>query len=880
VADGSVLGISSSGLVDALSAGTSNVTASFGGLSVQQSISVKALADLSISPTSLTLAISSSQQLSVTGRYTDNSTEDFSGLVAWSSDNATIASISSTGEVNAKAAGSAFITASVNGISTDLNVVVSPATLQSIVVNSAATQVASGLSIQFSAKGVYSDGTEQVISKQVEWSVSDTSKAFIDTETGLLSALQAGSVFVLAKIEGKRGSFHLTISPATLSEISIVPATISLAKGTSANINVIAIFSDNSKQNVSDQVVWSNEDNSIAMIEQSSTIVKSLAKGTSIFTASLSGQSTNLVVNVSDAELVSLSISPVNSSIPLGLSEQFKAQGSYTDGSVQNLTSQVTWLSDTESVALISNAQDNEGMANSVAIGSSTISAVIGSVQQQTTFTVENAILTSIDIQPSNQTIAKGTDAEIAAYGYYSDGSQRDITSQVIWNSSNTSLVDLSSVTQGLVHSLEQGNVLLSAELQGLSGIANIEITSATLQSISIESAQASLANGMNQSLIARGVYSDASSKVITKQVTWQSSDTDVLSVSNNSGEFGLVRTRSVGQSIITASLGQVSGQISYEVTNAVLTGLQITSSVSELNVKNTIMVSAIATYSDSSTLNVTKQVNWTSANLNIISVGNDASNKGKITALSVGNTTISASLNGISSNTLPFVVSLNPNLPRALNLSAQPNIILNDNNDASQLTLALIPTGEGGVIADGTSVVLTITEGNNTRVENLVTTNGVVTYSLQSSYEGFISLSASSGNLSSSSGLLSTDDLSDAIARQGKASILYEDNTLRAGSRFAILLRNLSNRVFVIDKIDIFYLDPNNSNSVEFFPGMPLTDDDSTSNGDLIGGEFTFIGYELDYDVAASLYGIRYYFSDIASNTNFGLSAAFNFAQ
>jgi hypothetical protein len=875
-----VLGISSSGLVDALSAGTSNVTASFGGLSVQQSISVKALADLSISPTSLTLAISSSQQLSVTGRYTDNSTEDFSGLVAWSSDNATIASISSTGEVNAKAAGSAFITASVNGISTDLNVVVSPATLQSIVVNSAATQVASGLSIQFSAKGVYSDGTEQVISKQVEWSVSDTSKAFIDTETGLLSALQAGSVFVLAKIEGKRGSFHLTISPATLSEISIVPATISLAKGTSANINVIAIFSDNSKQNVSDQVVWSNEDNSIAMIEQSSTIVKSLAKGTSIFTASLSGQSTNLVVNVSDAELVSLSISPVNSSIPLGLSEQFKAQGSYTDGSVQNLTSQVTWLSDTESVALISNAQDNEGMANSVAIGSSTISAVIGSVQQQTTFTVENAILTSIDIQPSNQTIAKGTDAEIAAYGYYSDGSQRDITSQVIWNSSNTSLVDLSSVTQGLVHSLEQGNVLLSAELQGLSGIANIEITSATLQSISIESAQASLANGMNQSLIARGVYSDASSKVITKQVTWQSSDTDVLSVSNNSGEFGLVRTRSVGQSIITASLGQVSGQISYEVTNAVLTGLQITSSVSELNVKNTIMASAIATYSDSSTLNVTKQVNWTSANLNIISVGNDASNKGKITALSVGNTTISASLNGISSNTLPFVVSLNPNLPRALNLSAQPNIILNDNNDASQLTLALIPTGEGGVIADGTSVVLTITEGNNTRVENLVTTNGVVTYSLQSSYEGFISLSASSGNLSSSSGLLSTDDLSDAIARQGKASILYEDNTLRAGSRFAILLRNLSNRVFVIDKIDIFYLDPNNSNSVEFFPGMPLTDDDSTSNGDLIGGEFTFIGYELDYDVAASLYGIRYYFSDIASNTNFGLSAAFNFAQ
>jgi uncharacterized protein YjdB len=883
VANAAVLGVSNTGLVTALSAGTTTVTASYGSLSIQRSISVisvKALANLSISPTSLTLAIASAQQLSVTGLYTDNSTEAFDSLVTWESSNSGIASVSNSGEVLAVSAGTVSITASVGAISSSLSVTVSPATLQSIVVSSQNTQIASGLTSTFSAKGLYSDGSEQNLSNQVVWSVSDVSKALINAETGLLSALQAGTASVIATKEGLRGSLSITVSPATLTDIAITPSVISLAKGSSENINVTAIFSDNTKQDVSDQVEWSNSNNLVASIEENSYTVLALAEGLTTLSASLSGQQADLSVTVTDAELASLSLSPVNASIPLGRSQQYSAQGTYTDGSVQDLTAQVTWLLSSEGQALISNTESLKGLAESVALGSTTLTAVLGDVQQDTTLTIEDASLNSIEIQPSNQTVAKGTDAEVKAFGYYSDGSQIDLTSKVIWNTPNSSFIDVLSASSGVVHSINEGSALISAELEGVSSLANITVSLATLQSISISSAQTDVPSGMTQRLVATGAYSDASTQDLSQQVSWQSNDVELATISNNNAEPGLLRALSPGQLTVTASLGLVSDQIVLDVTNAVLSAIQVNSTSSSLNVNSSILLTATASYSDDSTKDVSSQVNWLSSDVNIASIGNGASDKGLIKALSVGSVDISASLNSISSPAVQIEVIQNPNLPKALNLSVQPNIILNDGNDVALVNLVLVPSVKGRLIADGTAVTLTITEGGTSRIENLVTTNGAVSYSLQSNHDGFIALSASASDFSVSSGLLSTDELSDAILARGRSNVVFENGTLKTESVFYVLLRNISNRSFNIEQIDIAYLDPNNGNAIVGFPESPLTADQFISGGDLTAGEFTYIVYKLDFDIDASIYIVSYLFSDDQSNTLFRLEGFFNFAQ
>jgi hypothetical protein len=116
---------------------------------------------------------------------------------------------------------------------------------------------------------------------------------------------------------------------------------------------------------------------------------------------------------------------------------------------------------------------------------------------------------------------------------------------------------------------------------------------------------------------------------------------------------------------------------------------------------------------------------------------------------------------------------------------------------------------------------------------------------------------------------------LKDALIARGQSNVVYEDNELKAGSVFYMLLRNLSNRVFNIEQIDIGYVV---GNSIIFFGDSPLTEGQYISDGSLTAGEFTYIGYQLDNDTEASIYIISYLFSDPVSGNRFSLDGIFNF--
>ncbi|WP_293745950.1 Ig-like domain-containing protein [uncultured Paraglaciecola sp.] len=880
VADSEVLNVSDTGLVTALSAGTTSVTATFEGLSTQQNISVKALTALAISPTTVTLAIASSQQLSLSGIYSDNSNETLTNGITWQSSNPSIASISNTGVVLGISVGTVSITAGVGELSSNLNVTISPATLQSIVVSSPIIQIAAGLTSNFSAKGIYSDGTEQDLSNQVVWSVSDSTIASINSETGLLTALQTGSVSAIASKQGLTSSLSISVSAATLTGIAITPSELSLAKGTIEPITVTATFSDNTKLDVGSQVEWTNSNNEIASIESDPSTVSALMPGSTTLTASLSGQQAELSIDVTDAELVSLTLSPINTSIPLGQSQQYSAQGTFSDGTVQDLTSEVTWLSSNQDKALISNTQSSPGLADSVALGSTSLTAVLGSIQQNTMLTISNAVLSSIEIQPTNQTVAKGTDTQIKALGHFTDGSLIDLTSQVLWSSSNTSSVDVQSSSNGSVLIQNEGSALISAELQGLVGLGHITVTSATLQSIFINAAQTSVPSGITQRLIAVGTYSDMTSRDVSQQVSWKSDDVLKATVANNNTESGLVTAISPGQLTISANLDLLTDQINIDVTDAELTSIQVNSASTQVIVPSSILATAIANFSDSSTLDVSSQVNWLSSDTNIAEVGNSSADKGLVKALAAGSVNISASILGINSLLVPLEVSLEPNLPKALSLTVQPNFILNDDNDTALVNLVLVPNAETGVIADGTPITLTINEGTTNRDEELVTTNGAVSYLLKSTYDGFISLSATASNYSVGAGVSSTDELTDAFSVIGQGSAVYENNTLKAGSVFYLFVKNLTNRAFIVEQINFGYLDPNNNNAFVNFPESPISSGAFVSNGDLTAGEFNYIGYELESDVEASIYVISYLLYDSQSDSTFRFDSTFNFAQ
>jgi uncharacterized protein YjdB len=74
--------------------------------------------------------------------------------------------------------------------------------------------------------------------------------------------------------------------------------------------------------------------------------------------------------------LNSLSVTPSNPSVLINGTQQLTAMGNYSDNSVKDLTSQVSWTSSSDSIATI----DSGGLATGVDTGTTTITATIDGV--------------------------------------------------------------------------------------------------------------------------------------------------------------------------------------------------------------------------------------------------------------------------------------------------------------------------------------------------------------------------------------------------------------------------------------------------------------------------------------------------------------------
>ena len=65
------------------------------------------------------------------------------------------------------------------------------------------------------------------------------------------------------------------------------------------------------------------------------------------------------------------------SGILQGATQQFSSTASFSDGTIQNVTTTATWSSSDPQVVTISNTAGTQGLATAVSVGAVTISAAI-----------------------------------------------------------------------------------------------------------------------------------------------------------------------------------------------------------------------------------------------------------------------------------------------------------------------------------------------------------------------------------------------------------------------------------------------------------------------------------------------------------------------
>ncbi len=170
--------------------------------------------------------------------------------------------------------------------------------------------------------------------------------------------------------------------------------------------------------------------------------------------------------------LVLIDITPAfSANLDKGLTLQFTATGYYSNGSTQNLTSAVTWNSVSPTIATV----DANGLATAIGVGTTNITAsMAGVTSSNVSLTVWPATVKSIALTPANPNTAAGLSTQFTATGTYTDGTVKDITTAVFWNSSNTAAATIN--TSGLALAVSAGTATISASTGSVSSSTTLTV--------------------------------------------------------------------------------------------------------------------------------------------------------------------------------------------------------------------------------------------------------------------------------------------------------------------------------------------------------------------------------------------------------------------
>ncbi|MEJ2690100.1 MAG: Ig-like domain-containing protein [Deltaproteobacteria bacterium] len=363
-----------------------------------RSIDFLPLQSLEITSQNPQVAVGTTNRFTAIGHYGDPSTfqftRDITDQVSWSSSNPSVLSLSSdpalAGFATAVTAGTATVEVDSNGIIANLPFTVSNATISSLSIPSpTSTTLYAGGTLQLQAMGTFSDGSSQDLTEAATWSSSDTDLATVGNAVpgaGLVKAVAQGSVNITAVFGSQSATQPLDVSEAVLESIAVTTegSSASLAVGTTMQLTATGTYSDGNTKDLTSEVTWTTDDTTVAAIDQNAGttgLLSALSAGSVTVTASLQGvTSTDFTITVNSATLSSLSVSPTNPSVLVGQTQQLTATGTFSDGSSQDVTRDVTWSSNDTSIATVSGGTGMEGTAKGIATGSATITASSGEI--------------------------------------------------------------------------------------------------------------------------------------------------------------------------------------------------------------------------------------------------------------------------------------------------------------------------------------------------------------------------------------------------------------------------------------------------------------------------------------------------------------------
>ena len=258
-----IVTIDGSGLATGKSVGTATIKAAMGSIETTGTVTVSAaqLTSILVSAPKAVMPLGTSQHLGAQGTYTDGTTHDLTNSVSWSSDSAQVLSVGPGGECVANTRGTAIISASTAGVVGKVTLTVSPAALATITISPSNASIPLGSRVQFSAGGIYTDGSTHNLTNSVSWSSSPPGIMTIDA-SGIATGRTKGPATVTAALGSIAGLDTVTVAAPRLTSIAIAPANPIIPLAKSQQLTALGTFTDGT-QDVISQVTWTVNDPAI-----------------------------------------------------------------------------------------------------------------------------------------------------------------------------------------------------------------------------------------------------------------------------------------------------------------------------------------------------------------------------------------------------------------------------------------------------------------------------------------------------------------------------------------------------------------------------------------------------------------------------------------
>ena len=457
---------------------------------------------------------------------------DANGTITWSTSDSSVATVSSDGTVTAVKNGTATVTAKCGDLSAQTKVtVINP--LKAITITGTTHSIKKGQTTQL---GLTYDPADTTDSVAATWTSSNTSVATV-SKTGLVTALKDGSTTIKATVGNVSSTYDIAVKEVKLTGIKMEEKAL-IHKGDTKALTVEYTPADTTDDKT---VAWSSSDSTVASVDNNG-IVTAVKPGSAVITAKVGNYQATCAVTV-DAPLKEI----VPEKAIIDMVKKQTANIAYSVVPADTTDSKdVTYTSSDETVATV----NSDGKVTAKKAGQATVTITgANGIKATVTVNVSEIPVNEVVLSAQDEIIEAGAKKAITAT--LKPENNTDDNQGVTWTTSDEKIakviVDNEDSHKATIEGVAAGSAVITATAaNGTKAECTVKVPK-HITSITLPGA-VELTRGTSTTLNVTITPADTDDDT---EVTWKSSDSDVVKVDEKTGMVYAVKA---GKADVTAT--------------------------------------------------------------------------------------------------------------------------------------------------------------------------------------------------------------------------------------------------------------------------------------------------------------------------------------